>query len=40
MDEDDALDVINYSYSRRSFILSQQPIFLQKVQALQSKVNL
>jgi hypothetical protein len=40
MDEDDALDVINYSYSRRSFILSQQPIFLQQIQALQSKVNL
>jgi hypothetical protein len=34
MDEDDALDVINYNYSRRTFILSQQPVFLQQVQKL------
>jgi hypothetical protein len=30
-DEDDVLDVINYNYSKRSFIMSQKPIFLQKI---------
>jgi hypothetical protein len=30
-DEDDVLDVINYSYSRRSFIIAQKPVFLQKI---------
>jgi hypothetical protein len=30
-DEDDALDVINYNYSRRSFLAAQKPVFLQKL---------
>jgi hypothetical protein len=30
-DEDDVLDVINYNYSKRSFIMAQQPVFLQKI---------
>jgi hypothetical protein len=30
-DEDDVLDVINYNYSRRSFILAQKSVFLQKI---------
>jgi hypothetical protein len=30
-DEDDVLDVINFNYSKRSFILAQKPIFLQKL---------
>jgi GT2 family glycosyltransferase len=30
-DEDDALDVINFNYSKRSFIISQKPIFLEKL---------
>jgi hypothetical protein len=30
-DEDDALDVINYNYSKRSFIMAQQPVFLQNI---------
>jgi hypothetical protein len=28
-DEDDVLDVINYSYSRRCFIMAQKPLFLE-----------
>jgi GT2 family glycosyltransferase len=30
-DEDDVLDVINYNYSKRSFIAAQKPLFLQKI---------
>jgi hypothetical protein len=30
-DEEDVLDVINYNYSRRSFIMAQKPVFLQKI---------
>jgi hypothetical protein len=30
-DEDDVLDVINYDYSKRSFIMAQKPVFLQKI---------
>jgi hypothetical protein len=30
-DEDDVLDVINFNYSKRSFIMAQKPIFLQKL---------
>jgi hypothetical protein len=30
-DEDDVLDVINYNYSKRSFIMAQKPVFLQKI---------
>jgi hypothetical protein len=30
-DEDDVLDVINYNYSKRTFILAQQPVFLQNI---------
>ena len=29
--EEDVLDVINYNYSRRTFIEAQKPIFLQKL---------
>lgn len=30
--EEDVLDVINYNYSRRTFIEAQKPVFLQKLQ--------
>jgi GT2 family glycosyltransferase len=30
-DEDDVLDVINYNYSKRSFILAQKPVFLENI---------
>jgi hypothetical protein len=33
-DENDALDVINYPYSRRSFISALQPVYLEKVRQL------
>jgi GT2 family glycosyltransferase len=33
-DEEDVFDVINYNYSRRSFILAQKPVFLQKIHEL------
>jgi hypothetical protein len=33
-DEDDVLDVINYNYSKRTFIMSQKPIFLEKIKEL------
>jgi hypothetical protein len=29
--EDDVLDVINYNYSRRSFLFAQKPVFLRKI---------
>lgn len=32
--EDDVLDVINYNYSKRSFIFAQKPVFLQKIMEL------
>jgi hypothetical protein len=32
--KDDALDVINYNYSRRSFIMAQKPVFLQRIAQL------
>jgi hypothetical protein len=33
-DEDDALDVINFNYSKRAFIAAQQPVFLEKIEKL------
>jgi hypothetical protein len=30
-DEDDALDIINFNYSKRSFIIAQLPVFLEKL---------
>jgi hypothetical protein len=30
-DEDDVLDVINYNYSRRTFIMAQKPVFLERL---------
>jgi hypothetical protein len=33
-DEDDVLDVINYNYSKRSFILAQKPVFLENINSL------
>jgi hypothetical protein len=33
-DEDDVLNVINYNYSKRSFIMAQKPVFLQKIHEL------
>lgn len=32
--EDDVLDVINYNYSKRSFIYGQKPLFLQKIREM------
>ena len=34
--EEDALDVINYNYSKRSFIFAQKPIFLECVMNLRN----
>jgi hypothetical protein len=33
-DEDDVLDVINYNYSKRTFIMAQKPVFLEKIKEL------
>ena len=35
--EDDALDVINYNYSKRSFIYAQKPVFMEKIHQLRTK---
>lgn len=35
--EEDALDVINYNYSKRSFIFAQKPVFLEAVRKLRSE---
>lgn len=32
--EDDVLNVINYNYSKRSFLFAQKPVFLQKIKEL------
>ncbi len=37
--EDDVLNVINYNYSKRSFIFAQKPVFLQKIKELKEKEN-
>lgn len=34
MDEDDALDIINYNYSKRTFIFAQKPVFLEKIREM------
>ena len=34
MDEDDALDIINYDYSKRAFIFAQKPVFLEKIREM------
>jgi hypothetical protein len=33
-DEDDVLDVINYNYSKRTFIMAQKPVFLERLREL------
>ena len=35
----DVLNVINYNYSKRSFIFAQKPVFLQKIKELKEKEN-
>lgn len=35
--EEDALDVINYNYSKRSFIFAQKPVFLENIRLLREK---
>ena len=35
--EEDALDVINYNYSKRSFIFAQKPVFLECVMNLRNR---
>lgn len=32
--EEDALDIINYNYSKRSFVFAQKPVFLECVRSL------
>lgn len=32
--EEDVLDVINYNYSKRSFLFAQKPVFLQKIKEI------
>lgn len=36
--EEDALDIINYNYSKRSFIFAQKPVFLECIRALRKKI--
>lgn len=38
--EDDVLDVINYEYSKRSFVFAQKPIFLECIRKLRSSFGL
>lgn len=38
--EEDALDIINYNYSKRSFIYAQKPVFLECVRKLRDKWNI
>jgi hypothetical protein len=38
-DEDDALDIINYDYSRRTFLVSQKPVFLQKIREMNGTIK-
>ena len=35
--EDDMLDVINYNYSKRSFVFANKPVFMQKVRELRKQ---
>ena len=35
--EDDMLDVINYNYSKRSFVFDNKPVFMQKVRELRKQ---
>ena len=35
--EDDVLDVINYEYSKRSFIFSQKPVFMEGVRKIRAR---
>ncbi len=35
--EEDAMDIINYNYSKRSFIFSQKPVFLEYARKLRKK---
>ena len=35
--EDDLLDVINYNYSKRTFVFANKPVFLQKIRELQKQ---
>lgn len=37
MDEDDAMDIINYNYSKRAFIFAQKPVFLEKIREMRAK---
>ena len=36
--EEDILDVINYNYSKRSFVMAQKPVFLQKIKELRQSL--
>lgn len=35
--EDDALDVINYNYSMRSFLFAQKPVFLDGIRKMRKE---
>ena len=35
--EDDAMDIINYNYSKKSFIFAQKPVFLECAKKLREK---
>lgn len=37
--EDDVLNIINYNYSRKSFLFAQKPIFLQRIRETKEKEN-
>lgn len=39
MDEDDAMDVINYNYSKKAFIFANKPVFLQKIREIRAAVH-
>ena len=37
--EEDVLNVINYPYSKRSFIFAQKPVFLEGIRKLRERVR-
>jgi len=40
IDEDDELDIINYNYSKRTFIFANKPVFLQKIKELRKNIDM
>jgi hypothetical protein len=38
LDEDDALDIINFNYSKRSFVVAQTPVFMEKIRQRRDEI--